>query len=127
MARSDVLLVPASTAACSEGIAALLAGRAGVVLTVEDAAMLPAARAAAAAGFAVVSSRVVEGAASMPLLTAAERDLLRLVAGGASNREAAEALGVSTGRVKRAITRLARELDVDGRAGLVALGRSLGV
>lgn len=126
MARTDVLLVPASSAACDEAVAAIVAGTAEVVLVDDEAELLPVAMAAVEAGFAVVSRRVVDGAAAMPPLSDHDRGLLHLVGAGASNRAVAEALGTSVGSVKAATVRLARDLSVDGRAGLVELAKSLG-
>jgi two-component system nitrate/nitrite response regulator NarL len=127
MARWDVLLVPASTAACAEGIAAVVDGRVGVVLTDDEADLVPVALAAADAGFAVVSQRVVAAAAGMPPLSLRDRAVLRLVGDGRSNRAVAAELGTTIGSIRAAVARLSRSLDVDGRAGLVERARSLGL
>jgi DNA-binding CsgD family transcriptional regulator len=127
MARTDVLLVQGSTADCEAAVAALVEGRAGVVLAADEADLLPVALAAVEAGFAVVSQRVVEEAASMPALSVEERRLLALIGTGATNGEIAVALDTSVGRVRAASARLARRLGVRGRAGLVTIARSLGI
>ena len=127
MARRDVLLVQASTAACEEAVAALVDGRARVVLAVDETDLLPAAEAAAASGFAVVSTRVLEAAGEMPDLSAEDRALLRLIATGASHRDAATALGCSEATAKAATARLVLRLGSDGRAGLVELAARLGL
>jgi DNA-binding CsgD family transcriptional regulator len=57
-------------------------------------------------------------------LTAREREVARLVAGGDSNREIAEALFVSPKTVERHITNVLAKLGLRNRTELAALVRS---
>ena len=60
-------------------------------------------------------------------LSARERQVLALVAGGATNRDIAERLGVAEATVKTYLTRIFTKLDVDDRTAAVttALARQL--
>jgi DNA-binding NarL/FixJ family response regulator len=60
-------------------------------------------------------------------LTPREREVLRLVAAGATNREAATALGVSDQTIKTLIGRAYSKLGVHRRAEAVALAQSRGL
>jgi DNA-binding CsgD family transcriptional regulator len=54
------------------------------------------------------------------LLTAREREVLELVANGLSNRQIAQALGVSEHTAKFHVASLLEKLDADTRADAVA-------
>jgi DNA-binding NarL/FixJ family response regulator len=54
------------------------------------------------------------------LLTAREREVLELMASGATNSQIARELVVSEGTVKSHVKRILRKLRVDNRAGAVA-------
>jgi len=53
-------------------------------------------------------------------LTARESDVLRLLAGGASNKDIAASLGISVATVERHLTSCYRKIGVNGRAGAAA-------
>jgi len=127
MARDDVLLVRSTSVAADDAIAAVLDGRAGAALAADEAELVPIVLAARAAGYAVVSHRVLEAASAMPRLAAGERRLLTLVGEGASNRELAEATGTSLASVKRDVARLADRLGVRGRPALIEAVHELGL
>jgi DNA-binding NarL/FixJ family response regulator len=122
-----VLFVDPAGVACESALDAVVRGTVAVVLAAGEEDLLAEAIEAAERGFAVVSTRVVEGARSAPTLSGRDRRLLALVAEGASNGEVAEHLHCSTATVKRVITDLVRRLAVDGRPGLIAAARDLGI
>lgn len=64
---------------------------------------------------------------SEPLLTAREREVLRLIAEGRSNREIAETLFISPRTVTTHTTGLFAKLDVGSRTAAVAVARRLGL
>jgi non-specific serine/threonine protein kinase len=81
----------------------------------------PAERAAAPQSPAELGSiRLPALAFGHPALTARERDVTRLIAGGLSNREIAEELVVSVRTVERHITNLYAKLGARGKAAAIA-------
>jgi DNA-binding CsgD family transcriptional regulator len=60
-------------------------------------------------------------------LTPREVDVLRLVAGGRSDREIADALFIGTGTVRSHLTSAFGKLGVRSRTGAVAAARRLGI
>lgn len=69
-----------------------------------------------------------EGAAPPPdTLSAREREVLRLVAEGATNREAAKQLFISEATVKTHLLHTYAKLDVRDRASAVAAGYQRGL
>jgi DNA-binding NarL/FixJ family response regulator len=60
-------------------------------------------------------------------LTEREMDVLRLLAGGATNREIASALIIGEETVKTHVARILRKLDTPTRAGAGARARELGL
>jgi DNA-binding NarL/FixJ family response regulator len=124
---TSVLFVDPSDAACESALAAFADGTAPIVLASDEHDLVPEALAAAALGYAVLSTRVYDAARRMPDLTGRDRALLAAVATGATNVEASEQLQLSTATVKRDLSRLAAELHVDGRSGLMAVARDLGL
>jgi DNA-binding NarL/FixJ family response regulator len=122
-----VLFVDPSGSACESAVAAFTNGAASVVLASDEHDLVPEALAAAALGYAVLSTRVQDAAREMPELSGRDRELLTLVATGASNVEVSEQLRLSTATVKRDLSRLATELDVDGRPGLMEAARDMGL
>jgi ATP/maltotriose-dependent transcriptional regulator MalT len=60
-------------------------------------------------------------------LTRRERDVLRLVAAGRSDREIAAALYIGHGTVRSHLTNIFGKLDVDSRTAAVAAARRLGI
>ena len=67
------------------------------------------------------------GEEPLPLLTQREADVLRLMAGGATNREIGQVLYIGDETVKSHISRILRKLDVTTRTAAVARGRDLGL
>jgi two-component system response regulator DesR len=103
-----------------------------------------AARAAGAAGFIPKDSsardmaRIVRlvgegkevfdhGAGSSPALSGREREVLGLIAGGATNREIAQALFLSPHTIKEHTSTLYRKLGARNRADAVQRAQSLGI
>ena len=66
-------------------------------------------------------------AASVSRLTERQREILRLVAQGQSDKEAAAALGISEHTVHRHIANILRTLDVPSRAAAVAQAAQRGL
>ena len=64
---------------------------------------------------------------SRGILTARELQVLRLIGRGASNREIAQTLIVSTGTVKKHLNNIFGKLEAQNRAHAVARGRDLGL
>lgn len=125
--EQPAILAPRDTSAdCADAVAALVAGRAGVVVRADELELLPEALRAAAAGFAVVSTAVVDRARAVADLPTGERALLALVARGEGNEAIAAVLDTSPSSVKRALVRLRRHLGVDGRPALIRAARELG-
>jgi DNA-binding CsgD family transcriptional regulator len=62
-----------------------------------------------------------DGAAAIPGLSARETEVLNLVAGGLSNAEVADRLGLSGHTVKRHVANILRKLDLPSRAAAAAL------
>jgi len=81
---------------------------------------------------ALVSSTPAEpapaGQGELPeVLTAREREILRLIAGGASNQGVADALILSVGTVKKHVNNILGKLDVHSRTQAIARARELGL
>lgn len=85
----------------------------------------------------VVTTRVLEGlkqitpapgpsAAAEPELTPRETDILRLMAGGYSNREIGDALGLTEGTVKNHVSSILSKMGVRDRTRAVLKGLELG-
>lgn len=124
--------------------AALLAGmRAGargwLLKDVEVARLQEALRVVAAGGSMLspaMTERAVRGVAAVPptfdslsppdRLTTRETEVLRLVAGGCSNREIGEALGMTEGTVKNHVSHVLSKLGVRDRTRAVLKGIELG-
>jgi pimeloyl-ACP methyl ester carboxylesterase/DNA-binding CsgD family transcriptional regulator len=60
-------------------------------------------------------------------LTPREREVLRLIAGGAANKQIAITLGVAEATVERHVTNLYRKLDANGRADATRAAIALGL
>ncbi|MCI3271826.1 response regulator transcription factor [Streptomyces cylindrosporus] len=106
-------------------VRALEAGARGYVLKAgppED--LFRAVRGAAAGGLGlapgIVGGLVGQVAAPAPELTAREREVVRLMADGHSNRAIAESLYLSEATVKTHLVRIYRKLGVDNRAAAVS-------
>lgn len=107
---------------------AIEAGATGYLLKAERPDELFAAIHAAALGRTVLSppvaSRVMANLRSpRPSLTDRERDILALLARGLGNQEIARALFISEATVKTHLRRIYGKLDVDTRAGAVAVAK----
>ncbi|MGW1676245.1 response regulator [Saccharopolyspora sp. NPDC002376] len=117
----------------SDTLAAIEAGATGYLLKDAMRDELFAAVRAAAAGRTVLSPAVasrlvsrVRSPGEQPL-SAREREVLRLVAKGRSNREIAAELFVSEATVKTHLTHLYGKLGVNDRAAAVAAGYDRGI
>jgi DNA-binding NarL/FixJ family response regulator len=82
---------------------------------------------AVAAGRRAYDARHPPREVGVGALTPRERAVLRLVASGATNREAAEALGISDETVKTMLSRTFVKLGVRRRAEAVAVAHSRGI
>lgn len=107
---------------------AIEAGATGYLLKAERPDELFAAIRAAALGRTVLSppvaSRVMANLRSpRPALTDRERDILAHLARGLGNQEIARALFISEATVKTHLRRIYGKLDVDTRAGAVAVAK----
>ncbi|SEF36850.1 DNA-binding response regulator, NarL/FixJ family, contains REC and HTH domains [Amycolatopsis pretoriensis] len=107
---------------------AIAAGATGYLLKAGSATELYAAIEAAAAGRTAVSPPVADRMmaqlrAPRPSLTGRERDILRQLAQGLGNKEIARALFISEATVKTHLSRIYAKLEVDTRAGAVAVAK----
>ncbi|MFJ9781126.1 response regulator [Amycolatopsis sp. NPDC101161] len=107
---------------------AIAAGATGYLLKAGSATELYAAIEAAAAGRTAVSPPVADRMmaqlrAPRPTLTGRERDILRQLAQGLGNKEIARALFISEATVKTHLSRIYAKLEVDTRAGAVAVAK----
>jgi DNA-binding CsgD family transcriptional regulator len=100
----------------SEAITKVLAEVPGIIL-VDDPALADA----------VVTAPTVAAAMDEPLLTAREREVLALLAEGASNKAIAEALGISARTAKFHVSQIIDKLDAIGRTDAVAQAARIGV
>lgn len=73
-----------------------------------------------------IASRLV-ALSSAPRLSPREREVLRLIAAGKSNKEIAHDLGVTERTAKFHVTAIFTKLDVENRAGAVAVGVERGL
>ncbi|HSD79885.1 MAG TPA: response regulator transcription factor [Solirubrobacteraceae bacterium] len=107
--------------------AARAAGASGFVLKDQPAREICAAvRAVAAGGNAFAAPEAADGAAE-ERLTTRERDVLELLAAGATNREIAERLVLSPHTVKEHTSALYRKLGVRNRAEAARRAHELGL
>ncbi|MFK8911618.1 response regulator [Streptomyces sp. YS-3] len=119
----------------SDTLPAIEAGATGYLLKDAPREELFTAVRAAAAGRTVLSpavasrlvSRVRTPARPDEALSAREREVLRLVAQGTSNREIARVLFISEATVKTHLTHVYAKLDVKDRAAAVAVGYDRGI
>lgn len=108
-----------------QAVAALAAGAAGVLSPTAGTDLVGAAVAALRAGLVVLApavlARLVPGApAQRAALTPRERDVLALLAQGASNKEIARRLGISVHTAKFHVGQITDKLDASGRTEAVA-------
>ena len=133
LAREPSVRVVALTASVDEGrmMAALRAGATAYMRKDAEPETLLAAIRAVARGKTFIdpflARRVAEDATAHQELTAREREVLRHVALGLSNRDIAEALSVSEETIKTHVGHLLGKLGVENRAQAIvqALKRSL--
>lgn len=129
-ARAVMLVGSADVAIVS---AAINAGVAGVLCSDAPSASLVQAVRTVACGACVIDEvalRQLAGAwqqATDPLLSAREREVLALLAAGASNLEIAGKLYVSAETVKTHVAHLLRKLDVSNRGSAVEKATRLGL
>ena len=123
---APVLLV---TANAEEGLNELAweAGVQGTTLKSASAAGLLEAIRAVAAGGRAFDPAHPRRRAGRAALTPRERDVLRLVAAGATNHEVAEKLGVGHETVKTLVSRTLRKLGARRRAEAVSTAQKLGL
>ncbi|MCQ3002866.1 response regulator transcription factor [Pseudomonas syringae] len=74
-----------------------------------------------------IATRRAAGSAPRENLTERERQVLGLVAGGFSNREIGEKLGIATGTVKAHVERIISKLDASDRTQAAVRGIALGL
>lgn len=74
-----------------------------------------------------IATRRTSGAMPRENLTERERQVLGLVAGGFSNREIGEKLGIATGTVKAHVERVISKLDASDRTQAAVRGIALGL
>ena len=70
---------------------------------------------------------VAEAQAGYSPLTRRQRDIMRLLAQGKSNRDIAKTLGIAEGTVKVHVANIFKALDVNNRTAAAAAARKLGV
>lgn len=107
---------------------AIEAGATGYLLKAERPEELFAAIRDAASGRTALSSPVADRVLERmrnprPALSERERDILRQLARGSGNREIARALFISEATVKTHLGRIYGKLDVETRAGAVAVAK----
>ncbi len=78
------------------------------------------------AGIAARVGRVLDGYSGATLLTAREREVLRLIAAGHPNKRIAHMLGIAERTVKFHATSILRKLEADSRAQAVAIAAQRG-
>lgn len=116
----------------AEILGAIEAGAAGYLLKDVAPAVIVDGIRRAASGDTVLepalAARVIQGIRNpLPRLTERERDVLRLLATGASNREMSKALFVTEATVKSHLVHIFTKLDVDSRARAVHVARERGL
>lgn len=107
--------------------AARAAGAQGTLLKTGEAAGLVAALRALAAGEPSFDRRHPPLSAGQTLLSAREREILRLVAQGATNEEIGARLGLSRESVKTLLSRAFRKLGVGSRTEAVSTAYRKGI
>lgn len=129
--RADRLTTPAliMTAKPKRGFneAARAAGAQGTVLTTGSADELLAALRAVAAGDESFDGRHPACAPGHGTLSPREREVIRLVAAGATNPEIADELGIGSETVKTLLGRVFSKLGVRRRAEAVSVAHELGL
>jgi DNA-binding NarL/FixJ family response regulator len=116
-------------------LGALRAGAAGYLLKGAPADEIARGVRAVHAGESYLAPRVAARLVShvgaprggRPLLSAREREVLRLVADGQSNKQIARALGIAERTAKFHVTSLFQKLGADNRAQVVALAAQRGL
>lgn len=116
----------------AEILGAIEAGAAGYLLKdVAPAAIVDGIRRAATGDTVLepaLAARVIQGIRNPPpRLTDRERDVLRLLATGASNREMSKALFVTEATVKSHLVHIFTKLEVDSRSRAVHVARERGL
>lgn len=103
------------------------AGAQGTVLNTGSIGRLLTALRAALSGELSFDSSHPPRPSGQTVLSRRERDVLQLVAGGSTNREIAQKLGIGDQTVKTLLARSCAKLGVHGRADAAAAARGLGL
>jgi DNA-binding NarL/FixJ family response regulator len=136
-----ILLVLVGEAEEQGSLEALDAGASAVLLRSAAATDIVAAIKAAASGLVVLQPKLVstllgeaslvdpaiEGTTAGATLTSREREVLRAMADGASNKAIARRLGISFHTVKFHVAAILAKLDADSRTEAVMKGAQLGL
>jgi DNA-binding NarL/FixJ family response regulator len=112
------LLKDASSAKLFEAVRAAARG---------ESFLQPSVAAKVVAEFARLAEHAPRAAAPVETLSERELDVLRLVAQGASNKEIAAALFITTGTVKNHLTSILTKLDARDRTQAALCARELGL
>jgi DNA-binding NarL/FixJ family response regulator len=107
-------------------LAAVEAGQAHAVVSIDELSQLPAALLAASSGFSCVSFKFVEQRMQAPVLTDRQKCVLKGIFDGLTNKTIARCCGVSHTTVKREVANLLRALGVHNRVELVTKAMELG-
>ncbi|WP_114906248.1 response regulator [Ornithinimicrobium murale] len=132
-ARPPAVLILTTYDHDADIVRAVEAGASGYLLKDASPEAIADAVAAAARGETVLASGLAQRlvsrmrAPSEPTLTPREREVLRLVAEGSSNRAIAKALFVSEATVKTHLVHAYEKLGVDNRTGAVTVARERGL
>ncbi len=107
--------------------AALKAGAAGYIPKTSTPDMIVAALGVIAAGGTYIPKQVMPEVGIAPALTARQREVLQLLAKGASNREIARTLGIADNTAKQHTHAVYQALNVSSRAQAVIAAIRMGI
>ena len=107
--------------------AALKAGAAGYIPKTSTPDMIVAALGVIAAGGTYIPKQVMPEVGIAPALTARQREVLQLLAKGATNREIARTLGIADNTAKQHTHAVFQALNVTSRAQAVIAAMRMGI